>query len=655
MAVIDWAIVIVLLVFLTGFSIWTNRYTKSVADFLSANRCAGRYVLSVAEGIAMIGAIYIVASFEMYYSAGFVPQWWIIMMSPTILLMALSGWVIYRFRQTRALTLGQFFEIRYNKKFRIFAASICVFSGVINFGIFPGIGSRFFIQLCKLPEGFDVFGFTVSTYVFIMIILLAIALFFTFLGGQIAVIVTDFFQGAFCNFVFLCILALFLFKFDWTAIFESLSMAPKEKSMLNPFETGEVKSFNVWFYLIMYIGAFYSFMAWQGTQGYNASATSPHEARMARILGMWRNIGLTSIIVFVPICAYTVMHHPSYASLAESVQATLSGIDSPKLQLQMTTPIVLSHVLPIGLLGAFCAVMFAAFISTHDSYLHSWGSILIQDVVLPLRKKPFTTKQHLWLLRVSIFGVAVFIFCWSYWFRLEEHILMYFSVTGAIFLGGAGSAIIGGLYWKRGSTAAAFSAMIVGSTLAVAGIVVKFIYPDFFLHGQWMWGISMAAGISTYVLVSLLGPKTNFNMERLLHRGKYTIEENHPIGKTNDAPGRGWKIIGVGSEFTRKDKIIYIGAMCWTFGWWTVILTGTVYNFIMAKCGRPVRAESWATFWRVTIMLNFVFGTVITIWLAAGGIIDVRKLFKTLKKAKRNALDDGRVVDHHSLADEIRD
>ena len=37
---------------------------------------------------------------------------------------------------------------------------------------------------------------------------------------------------------------------------------------------------------------------------------------------------------------------------------------------------------------------------------------------------------------------------------------MFLALTGAIFVGGAGSAIIGGLYWKRGTTAAAWTAMV---------------------------------------------------------------------------------------------------------------------------------------------------------------------------------------------------
>ena len=70
MHAIDWLIVFGLLMFIVGLAFYTRKYTQSVADFLAANRCAGRYVLCISDGIAGVGAISIVACFEMYYAAG---------------------------------------------------------------------------------------------------------------------------------------------------------------------------------------------------------------------------------------------------------------------------------------------------------------------------------------------------------------------------------------------------------------------------------------------------------------------------------------------------------------------------------------------------------------------------------------------------------
>ncbi len=115
---LDWSIVILVLTFLVSFVIISKRYMQSVADFLSAGRSAGRYLVSVGQYMAGLGSITIVANFEMNYIAGFAMTWWGFIMGVVVLILTVSGWVIYRFRQTRALTMAQFFEIRSELKSR---------------------------------------------------------------------------------------------------------------------------------------------------------------------------------------------------------------------------------------------------------------------------------------------------------------------------------------------------------------------------------------------------------------------------------------------------------------------------------------------------------------------------------------------------------
>jgi len=116
---------------------FTKGLMKSVSDFLAAGRTAGRYVMSISGGIAGLGAITIVYHLEMGYVSGFALSWWGFSSALIILFITVSGWVIYRFRSTRCLTLPQFFEIRYSRRFRIFTGIIAFISGIINFGIFP--------------------------------------------------------------------------------------------------------------------------------------------------------------------------------------------------------------------------------------------------------------------------------------------------------------------------------------------------------------------------------------------------------------------------------------------------------------------------------------------------------------------------------------
>lgn len=502
------------MVFFIIMAWYTKRYMKSTADFLAANRCAGRYLLTMCTGIASMGAISIVAIMQMKYKTGLAGAWWWYVGIPVGLLLSLTGWVQYRYRETRAMTMAQFFEMRYSRKFRILAGCVMWISGIINFGVFPGVGARFFMNYCAMPKFFHIPGvpFNLETFPCLMIVLLLVSLYFTFSGGQIAVLITDFLQSIFCNFILIGIMVFLLIKFPLAKVFDGLMMAQPGKSLLNPFDMGK-SDFSPIYFLIGVFSMVFNRLAWQGSQGYQVSAKTPHEAKMAGILGSYRTWAFTYSLILIPLVAFAIMHLPEYSGMASEVNAKLVLIKDEQIRSQMLVPMTMTAYLPVGMLGAFAAVMFAAFVSTHDTYLHSWGTIFIQDVVMPFRNKPFSPKMHLILLRLSICGVAVFIFCFSYFYTQVQDILMFFAITGAIWLGGAGVVIVGGLYTRWGTTSGAYSALISGSTLATTGIILQKNWENwygtkFILTGQQVFFFSMIIAWLFYVLVSFFGKPT---------------------------------------------------------------------------------------------------------------------------------------------------
>ena len=636
MARLDWVIVASVYLVLVGGVVLSKRYMRSVADFLAAGRSAGRYLISVSAGIAGVGAITIVGNLEMNLEAGFAMSWWGMSMTLVVLLVAVSGWVIYRFRSTRCLTLAEFFERRYSRSFRITAGIVAFLAGILNFGIFPQVGARFFIAFFGLPASFPLLGFEVGTFPLLMALLLTSALAFVYTGGQVTVILTDFLQGLFANVVFVAIPLYLLFFVGWDRIGAVLADQPPGRSLINPFDTGHIENFNFGYFLIGVFGVLLRGLGWQGEQAYNVSATSAHEAKMAGVLAMWRGFPMGLLLVLVPIVGATIMQHVDFAPTAAAVGAQLDAVGMESVRSQLATPLILAQVLPVGLMGMFGAMMLAAFISTHDTYLHSWGSIFIQDVFLPLRGGEIERREHLKILRWAILGVAVFIFAFSLVWIPSNKILMYFALTGSIFANWAGIVTIGGLYTKWGTASGAWAALVLGTATATLGMVFDQWVPSFPLNGQEFWALGMAVSILAYVVFSLLERKS-FNLDRLLHRGAYAVADERII--VHAKPKLIWRLLGMGQEFTRRDRVLYVATYLWTGLNVLVFIVGTVVNVVASEDFLPDGA--WLIYWKIWVTANATIAVVVIVWFGFGGIRDARRMLKHLATAQRDDEDDG--------------
>ena len=93
---VDWFIVIIVLIGMIYSVSFTKGMMRSVTDFLSAGRTAGRYLICVSQGAAGLGAISIVSFLEVGYITGFSLQWWGLSQGIIVLALTASGWVIYR-------------------------------------------------------------------------------------------------------------------------------------------------------------------------------------------------------------------------------------------------------------------------------------------------------------------------------------------------------------------------------------------------------------------------------------------------------------------------------------------------------------------------------------------------------------------------------
>ena len=113
--------------------------------------------------------------------------------------------------------------------------------------------------------------------------------------------------------------------------------------------------------------------------------------------------------------------------------------------------------------------MLAAFMSTHDTYLLCWASVLVEDVVAPGCGGKVSQKARLMLTRIFLVLIAGFLLIWSMWYELSQDLWDYMAVSGAIYFTGAFSILLGGIYWKKASTFGAWLALLCGIS-AVFGL-----------------------------------------------------------------------------------------------------------------------------------------------------------------------------------------
>ncbi|MFZ4749577.1 MAG: sodium:solute symporter family protein [Phycisphaerales bacterium] len=659
----DWILPIALVVGLAVVGVRTRRYGQSVAGFLAANRCAGRYLIALADARASIGLITLAWYFQQNYDVGYTSVWWGLSEGPVMIFLALTGWVAYRFRRTRALTLAQFLEMRYDRNFRIFCGGLAFVAGLLNYGVFPGISARFLIHLMGLPSHFAFAGTEFDTYLVFMVMMLSTALFFIFLGGQVTVMITDFLQGVFCNLVFAALTLYLLWKFPWSDLSTTLLSVADGKSLVNPAPNAlkAEENFNVAYWAIQAVLILYTAKAWQGDQGYNASAATPHESKMANILNGWRFRVLMLVTLVVPLCIRTMMAHPEYAEAGAAVRAAVDAIPAGQVS-ELRTPVALGLMIPAGLLGFVIAAMFGAYLGTDNAYLHSWGSILVQDVVMPIRQRlgmrELSPKAHIRVIKCAIFAVA----CWGFFFSAtfrspDQRIAMYCNLSASLFYAGAGCAIIGGLYTRIGGRASAWGGMLTGVVIAAVGMFVQEFgsvwrpweqsMPSVFAALSWIKGFNgqllgffaMLAATAVYVVLAFLAP-ANFDLDRLLHRGKHRIaDDEEEVAIEADQRRSFWEKIGIDRNFTGWDRAVTWITLAWPIA--GTLLFAAVTPFLLGDA--PPSDESWLGFWRGYTYFTLFVGTSVVIWFTIGGFRDLRRMFVLLDKRGTDARDDGTV------------
>ena len=313
MQIIDWLIVIVPVTLLIWVAFFSRKFVRGVVDYLAAGRVAGRYVLCVGEMAAGLSVITLVAGAERNYQTGFSVGFWGAVASPIWIFLSLFGFCVYRWRETRCLSVGQFLELRYGSKFfRIFCAALRTVAETVTNAIGPAVATNFFIYYLGLPHEIMIFGVNLPCYAIIVTMCLILAILFIWPSGRISLLITDSVQALLSYPIFVMIVGYIILKFSWSDDIAPVMWNRVEgQSFMCPYDISRLRYFNLFAIVATLIGDILNTASWYGNDSTGA-AKSAHEQKMAGILGAWRN-GLAFVMVLLlGIITITFMNSPNF-------------------------------------------------------------------------------------------------------------------------------------------------------------------------------------------------------------------------------------------------------------------------------------------------------------------------------------------------------
>jgi len=420
--------------------ILARRRVADLDDFLVAGRRLRSFWGIATLASTEMGLVTIIYFSEEAYVNGFVAIVAGLLAGLTMWVIGRTGFIIRRLRSLELRTVPEYFEKRFTPGVRWIAGLLTFITGILNLGIFLQVEGRFLVIVTGLPQ---------ETLPLIMGILLVFVVIYTMLGGMFSVVVTDVFQ-------FVLILAGIVLT-SWFAFSDAggaagMAAAVNEHLGSAGFDLRAAPKYGL---LFLIWTALYYTSGWTGWQPVLQRTLSMKDVNTA--LKLYR---ISSVFMFFRACM------PMLWGVA--ALAVLGLISEP----QTALPHMLVATIPAGLLGFILLGFLAASMSTYDSYLLSFSSIFVQDILAPLRGGVIKDEQRMLSTRAATLVIAVFIYLFGIYFTFTETVFRLIVLTGSLSYAGILCGLTGGLYWKKANTRGAYCAFAASAIPPVAALFI---------------------------------------------------------------------------------------------------------------------------------------------------------------------------------------
>ncbi len=452
LSTLDWIIILVYLVGCMAAGLWMRRYVRGVHDFAVAGR-----EMNVNLGVASLaatelGLVTIMYTAQLGYEKGFAGATIGVIMCVVMWLVGRTGFVIGPLRQAGVMTIPELFEKRFGPRVRWLAGLFVVLGGLLNMGIFLRLGGEFLVFATGLPPHW---------LEWVMTALLGIVLLYTAFGGMLSVLVTDYLQFLIMGLGIVLTSVIVVLHIGWddlTRVLYDAYAAGGDKPRPHPYNPFHSSNFG-WGYL-----------AWQFV--FQLAAVTTWQTQVSRVLAA-RDAG-TAKRMYRQTSFYFVGRFllPGLWGAAAFVYFTKQGGLPAELTSLTAMPHFLSVVLPAGIIGIVVAAMLAAEMSTDSGYMLTWATVIYNDIVTPLLRRPLSPQGQLLLTRGLVLAIAVFLLFYGLWYELPGNAWDYLAVTGNIYLASVFTLLVAGLYWPRANATGAAAALVLGAIGPVTFLLI---------------------------------------------------------------------------------------------------------------------------------------------------------------------------------------
>ena len=470
---LDWAMIVAFLLLTTGIAFMTRRLISNYDSFLLAGRSLKLYLGMATMGATELGLVTLMYFSEQGYKSGFSAFAIGVISLLGFVFVGKTGFIIKGLRDLRMHTIAEFFGLRYSRSTQIVAAIITFAAGLMNMGLFLVLGAKFLLYMVGLPP---------EALPYLMVGLLLLVLLYTVVGGMVSVVLTDYVQFIilFTSVVLTTYFAITHVGYD--AVIAAVQIE-RGAGGFDPFLSDDLG----WLFIVWLVFGLPFTGMWPPALSRALSTVDGETSRkLYGFIGL-SFLGRALMPMMWGICAF------AYFAGADAVP--LPMVDgAPDTAAAM--PVYLSQILPNGLRGLVVAAALAALMSTFDSYLLCWSSILVNDIVLPLRPE-LKDRQKILLTRLSVVGCGLFVLGWGYLYSPPETFFRFMAITGTMYSASVLLTTAMGLYWKKANTPGTLASLCVAGLLPLTTI---FLDGSGIVPPAYEWMIEdKVVGIATFV------------------------------------------------------------------------------------------------------------------------------------------------------------